>query len=128
MRKILLVSFLISSCANDVNDQVNKDLIAYSSSFLILDYEKANYEGYQITKNKKKYLIYGLPYVYEEQILDLGEYKENIKPKFFGESRIEIADTNLVTPKLSDQERASAEYLKVKKIVKRQSNQVVNDF
>ena len=128
MRKILLVSFLISSCANDVNDQVNKDLIAYSSSFLILDYEKANYEGYQITKNKKKYLIYGLPYVYEEQILDLGEYKVNIKPKFFGESRIEITDTNLVTPKLADQKRASAEYLKVKALVKGYSPQFTNNF
>ena len=49
-------------------------------------------------------------------------------PKFFGESRIEISDSNLVTPKLSDQERASAEYLKVKKIVKGKTSQFDNDF
>ncbi len=128
MKKILLICFFISSCANDAKDHVSENLIAYSSSFIILDYEKANYEGYVITKNKKKYLIYGLPYVYEEQTLELGEYKVNIKPKSFGESRIEITDTNLVTPKLSDQERASAEYLKVKEIVKVHSPQFTNDF
>lgn len=128
MKRIFLVCFLISSCANDIKDHINEDLITYSSSFLILDYEKANYRGYMLTKNQKNYLIYGLPYVYDEKVFNLGDYKIKVKPKFFGESRIEISDTNLVTPKISDQKRASAEYLKVKNIVKGRSNQLVNDF
>ena len=128
MKRIFLICLLISSCANDIQDFISEDLIADSSSFVMLDYEKANQKGYVITKNKKKYLIYGLPYVYDERVLYLGDYKIKVNPKYFGESRINISDSNLVTPNLSDQERASAEYLKVKKIVKGQSNQFVNDF
>ena len=128
MKKLILLCIFLSSCASKLEDDLPLNLVADSSAFIVLDFNKANYNGYAFTKNKKKYLIYGLPYVEEEKTLYIGEYNIKVKPKFFGESYIEIADTNLVTPKLSDQERASAEYLKVKKIVKRQSNQVVNDF
>ena len=128
MRRSLLISIFLSSCALNLEDEIPLSLTADSSSFVILELNRAKQEGYVITKDEKVYLVYGLPYVTKEQFLNLGEYNITIKPKFFGESRIEISDTNLVTPKLSDQERASAEYLKVKKIVKRQSNQFVNDF
>ena len=128
MRRSLLISIFLSSCALNLEDEIPLSLTADSSSFVILELNRAKQEGYIITKDKKKYLVYGLPYVTKEQSLNLGEYNITIKPKFFGESRIEISDTNLVTPKLSDQERASAEYLKVKKIVKGQSQQFVNDF
>ena len=128
MKKLILFCILLSSCASKLEEDLPLNLVADSSAFIVLDFNKAHYNGYAFTKNKKKYLIYGLPYVEEEKTLYIGEYNIKVKPKFFGESYIEIADTNLVTPKLSDQERAFAEYLKVKKIVKRQSNQVVNDF
>ena len=128
MWKRFLLCILLSSCVSKLEDNVTLSLVADSSAFLVLDFDKANYNGYAFTKNKKKYLIYGLPFVEEERNFNLGEYKIKVEPKFFGESRIEIPDTNLVTPKLSDQERASAEYLKVKKIVKGKSKQVVNDF
>ena len=115
MKKLILLFILLSSCASKLEDDLPLNLVADSSAFIVLDFNKANYNGYAFTKNKKKYLIYGLPYVEEEKTLYIGEYNIKVKPKFFGESYIEIADTNLVTPKLSDQERASAEYLKVKK-------------
>ena len=118
----------MSSCATNLEDNIPLSVIADSSSFVILEHNKAEQEGYVITKGQKKFLVYGLPYVNEEQSLNLGKYNITIKPKFFGESRINISNSNLVTPKLSDQERASAEYLKVKKIVKGQSNQFANDF
>ena len=85
-------------------------------------------EGFEITKGKKDFIIVGLPYVDNEEIRNYGEYVIKILPKFFGESRIEISDSNLVSPKLSDRERASAEYLKVKKIVKGKTSQFDNDF
>ena len=128
MRKLFLLCILLSSCVSKLEDDLPLSLVADSSAFLVLDFNKANYNGYVLKKNKRKYLIYGLPYVEEEKAFNLGEYKIKVEPKFFGESRIEIADSNLVTPKLSDQERASAEYLKVKKIVKGKSKQFVNDF
>ena len=128
MRKLFLLCILLSSCVSKLEDDLPLSLVADSSAFLVLDFNKANYNGYVLNKNKRKYLIYGLPYVEEEKAFNLGEYKIKVEPKFFGESHIEIADSNLVTPKLSDQERASAEYLKVKKIVKGKSKQFVSDF
>ena len=128
MRKLFLLCILLSSCVSKLEDDLPLSLIADSSAFIVLDFKKANYNGYVFNKNKRKYLIYGLPYVEEERTFNLGEYKIKVEPKFFGESRIEIADTNLVTPKLSDQQRASAEYLRVKKIVSGTSRQFDNDF
>ena len=128
MKRFILLSLFISSCATNFEDNIPLSLIADSSSFVILEHKKAEQEGYVITKGQKKFLVYGLPYVNEEQSLNLGKYNVTIKPKFFGESRIEITDTNLVSPKLSDQERASAEYLKVKKIVSGKSSQFDYDF
>ena len=128
MKRFILLSLFVSSCAVNFEDNIPLNLIADSSSFVILELNKAEQEGYVITKGQKKFLVYGLPYVNKEQPLSLGQYNITIKPKFFGESRIEISDTNLVTPKLSDQKRASAEYLKVKKIVKGTSVQFDNNF
>ena len=128
MKKSILLSIFISSCATNFEDDVPLSLIADSSSFVILELKKAKQEGYLITKGQKKFLVYGLPYVNEEKSFNLGEYNITIKPKYFGESRIEISDTNLVSPKLSDQERASAEYFKVKKIVSGSSVQFDNNF
>ena len=128
MKKLFLFCIVLSSCVSKLEHDIPLSLVADSSAFIILDFNKANYEGYVFTKNKKKYLIYGLPYVEKDRTLYLGEYNIKVKPKFFGESRIEISDTNLVTPKISDQNRASAEYLKVKNIVKGKSNQSQNDF
>ena len=128
MKKSILLSIFISSCATNFEDDVPLSLIADSSSFVILELKKAKQEGYLITKGQKKFLVYGLPYVNEEKSFNLGEYNITIKPKYFGESRIEISDTNLVSPKLIDQERASAEYFKVKKIVSGSSVQFDNNF
>ena len=78
-------------------------IAADSSSFVILDKNKFSGEGFEITKGKKDFIIVGLPYVDNEEIQNYGEYVIKVLPKFFGESRIEISDSNLVTPKLSDQ-------------------------
>ena len=128
MKRYLLLTFLLSSCSVNENKDIPLYMVADSSSFVILDKKKFNQDGFEITKKGKNFIVIGLPYVDVEEIKNYGEYTIKIVPKFFGESRIEISDTNLVTPKLSDQKRASAEYLKVKKIVKGTSGQFDKNF
>ena len=82
MRRSLLISIFLSSCALNLEDEIPLSLTADSGSFVILELNRANQEGYVITKDKKKYLVYGLPYVTKEQFLNLGEYNITIKPKF----------------------------------------------
>ena len=126
-RRFFLIFFLASCSINETKD-TPLYISADSSSFVILDKNKFDEKGFEIIKGKKNFIIVGLPYVDNEEIRNYGEYVIKILPKFFGESRIEISDSNLVTPKLSDQERASAEYLKVKQIVKGKSKQIVGNF
>lgn len=128
MKRFFILIFLLTSCSVSENKDIPLYMVAESSSFVILDKKKFNQDGFEITERGKNFNIVGLPYVDNEEIRNYGEYTIKIMPKFFGESRIEISDTNLVTPKLSDQERASAEYLKVKQIVKGMTSQFDNDF
>ena len=62
----------MSSCATNFEDNTPLSLIADSSSFVILEHNKTEQEGYVITKGQKKFLVYGLPYVNEEQSINLG--------------------------------------------------------
>ena len=60
MRRSLLISIFLSSCALNLEDEIPLSLTADSSSFVILELNRAKQEGYIITKDKKKYLVYGL--------------------------------------------------------------------
>ena len=128
MKRCFFLIFFLASCSINETKDTPLYISADSSSFVILDKNKFDEKGFEIIKGKKNFIIVGLPYVDNEEIRNYGEYVIKVLPKFFGESRIEISDSNLVTPKLSDQERASAEYLKVKKIVKGKTSQFDNDF
>ena len=57
MKKLILLCILLSSCASKLEDDLPLNLVADSSAFIVLDFNKANYNGYAFTKNKKKYLI-----------------------------------------------------------------------
>ncbi|MBR79106.1 MAG: hypothetical protein CMP02_06400 [Woeseiaceae bacterium] len=126
--RFLLILLFLHSCNLVQNDEPSKNLIGDSGSVIILPaYEQLNI-GYQIKKNGKKYIAYGLPYVEADQVIIIGKYKVKVLQKDFGESRIEILNSNLVQPKLADRERASAEYLKVRSIVKKISDQYDFNF
>ena len=124
---ILFVSFL-SNCSSSQSHENNHSFVADSGSYILLPAKKIEGDYYQIIKFDQKLVVYGLPYVEIDKEVVVGDFKILIISKNFGESHIEIADTNLVAPKLSDQERASAEYLKVKQIVKGKSKQIVGNF
>ena len=128
MKIFLACIFFLSACNNNYIQNIPNSIVADSGSFVLLEPEKAVMNGYLIDRNNKQLLVYGLPYVNEDTIKKLGDYELLILRKDFGESRIQIADQNLVTPKLEDQKRASAEYLKVRKIIKNKTKQFDNNF
>ena len=117
MRRFLLLVILLTSCASNEHITNPNILIADSGSYVFLLPDKAKIDGYLTKKSKQELLVYGLPYVDADTEIEVGDYKIMVVKKDFGESRIEIEDQNLVTPVLADQERASAEYLRVKKIL-----------
>ena len=118
----------MSSCSSNKIENIANSIIVDSGSYVVLDPKRARVSGYLVNRNNKQLLVYGLPYVNEDTVLQLGDYELLVLRKDFGESRIEILDQNLVTPKLKDQERASAEYLKVRKIIKNNTKQFDNNF
>ena len=128
MRKLIFCVFLLSACANKEYQDIPNSISVDSGSFILLESEKAGFDGYFINKRNKELLVYGLPYVDEDTMQKLGDYELLILQKDFGESRIEITDQNLASPKLEDQKRASAEYLKVRKIIKNKTKQFDDNF
>jgi murein DD-endopeptidase MepM/ murein hydrolase activator NlpD len=128
MRILLFGVLLLSSCASKEYQYISNPITVDSGSFILLEPEKSRSDGYFIYKRNKQFLVYGLPYVNEDSLHKLGDYELFILRKDFGESRIEITDQNLVSPKLEDQKRASAEYLKVRKIIKNKTKQFDNNF
>ena len=128
MRVFIFCIFLLSSCSSNKIENIANSIIVDSGSYVVLDPKRARVSGYLVNRNNKQLLVYGLPYVNEDTVLQLGDYELLVLRKDFGESRIEILDQNLVAPKLKDQERASAEYLKVRKIIKNNTKQFDNNF
>ena len=63
MRRSLLISIFLSSCALNLEDEIPLSLTADSGSFVILELNRANQEGYVITKDKKKYLVLSLIHI-----------------------------------------------------------------
>ena len=118
----------MSSCSSNKIENIANSIIVDSGSYVVLDPKRARVSGYLVNRNNKQLLVYGLPYVNEDTVLQLGDYELLVLRKDFGESRIEILDQNLVTPKLKDQERASAEYLKVRKIIRNNTKQFDDNF
>ena len=83
MKRCFFLIFFLASCS--INETKNTPLFiaADSSSFVILDKNKFYEEGFEITIGKKDFIIVGLPYVDNEEILNYGEYVIKILPKFF---------------------------------------------
>ena len=56
--------------------------------------------------NGQKFHLYGLPYVDVKTELSIFDSKITVNPVDFGESRITITNTALVTPSAEDQKEA----------------------
>ena len=126
--KITLLLLLLISCTTLENESINKNITADSGSFIKIPLHNELPVGYKINIQNKKYVIYGLPYVLDDEIITVGNYKIKVRKKDFGESRIIIDNQNLVQPKISDRERASAEYLKVRSIINKVTTQFDYNF
>ena len=70
----------------------------------------------------------GLPYVTEDQFVNIGGSEILVKAVDYGESRITIDNPTFVSPSLEERERASAEYLLVQKLIAQQTEQLTFDL
>ena len=125
---LFLIFFLASCSSIDKNNRPAPVIKGLSAGYVLIPIEEDIDSGYIITKNNEKFLVYGLPYVYEDTSINLADRTLLVEYFDFGESRIEINVDSLVNPSLEDRERASAEFLEVKKIVSNISPQLNEEF
>ena len=85
-------------------------------------------QTYKVIKDNQNFYIVGLPYVTEDQVVNIGNSEILIKAVDYGESRITIDNPTFVSPTLEERERASAEYLLVQKLIAQQTEQLTFDL
>ena len=85
-------------------------------------------QTYKVIKDNQAFYIVGLPYVTEDQVVNIGDNEILVKAVDYGESRITIDNPTFVTPSLEERERASAEYLLVQKLIAQQTEQLTFDL
>ena len=85
-------------------------------------------QTYKVIKDNQNFYIVGLPYVTEDQVVNIGNSEILVKAVDYGESRITIDNPTFVSPTLEERERASAEYLLVQKLIAQQTEQLTFDL
>ena len=126
----ILVSFLLVgfmfSCTTLIKERYAEPLpmVGNSGEYIVLP---ANSDGgYIINTAAGKRAVHGLPYVIEEELIDLAGHEILMQPVDYGESRITITNNSLVNLSPEDQARANAEAIKVNQAVQLRTPQ--NDF
>ena len=127
--KILISLLLVGSmfsCTSPIKARYAEpiQMVGNSGEYIVLP---ANTDGgYIINTAAGKRAVHGLPYVTEEELIDLAGHEILMQPVDYGESRITITNNSLVNLSPEDQARANAEALKVNQAVKQVTEQ--NDF
>ena len=85
-------------------------------------------QTYKVIKDNQAFYIVGLPYVTEDQVVNIGDNEILVKAVDYGESRITIDNPTFVSPSLEERERASAEYLLVQKLIAQRTEQLTFDL
>ena len=85
-------------------------------------------QTYKVIKDNQTFYVVGLPYVTEDQFVNIGGSEILVKAVDYGESRITIDNPTFVSPSLEERERASAEYLLVQKLIAQQTEQLTFDL
>ena len=126
----ILVSFLLVgfmfSCTTLIKERYAEpiQMVGNSGEYIVLP---ANSDGgYIINTAAGKRAVHGLPYVTEEELIDLAGHEILMQPVDYGESRITITNNSLVNLSTEDQARANAEAIKVNQAVQLRTPQ--NDF
>ena len=118
---------ILSSCSTTLDP--NTVLPTEGKSGGIIHFPKqVDTQTYKVIKDNQTFYVVGLPYVIEDQMVNIGASEILVKAVDYGESRITINNPTFVSPSLEERERASAEYLLVKKLVAQQSEQLTFDL
>ena len=130
MKRIaLFFIFLLTSCKSIDQEKTYLEVIQGQSAGYVLIPIKDNLDdGYLITQDNARFLVYGLPYVDENTEINFFGRTILVNYRDYCESRIKIDNESLVNPSIEDRERASAEYLKIRSIIKNNSAQFEQDF
>ena len=130
MKKITLIFVLfLASCKSiDQIETIDEVFQGQSAGYVLIPINGDVDFGYLIIQDNKRFLVYGLPYVDENTEINFIGRTIIVNYRDFGESRIKIDNESLVNPSIEDRERASAEYLKIRSIIKSNSTQFDQDF
>ena len=125
--RIFLFLLILSSCSTTVEGTAVVPTQGKSGGIVFFP-KKVDTQSYKVIKDNQTFHVVGLPYVTEDQVVNIGDSEILIKAVDYGESRITIDNPSFVSPSLEERERASAEYLLVQKLVAQQTEQLTFDL
>ena len=127
---LFLFSILFLASCKSINQiEARGEMIqGQSAGYVLIPINNDLDSGYLITQDEQRFLVYGLPYVDKNTEINFFDRTILVNYKNYGESRIKIDNESLVNPSIEDRERASAEYLKIRDIIKNKSAQFDQDF
>ena len=99
-----------------------KDFVGESGGFIAIPVTGETTTMPTFSTNGQKFHLYGLPYVDVQTELSIFDSKITVNPVDFGESRITITNTGLVTPSAEDQKRSAQESKQLRSVLSRKSN------
>ena len=126
MRRIFLL-LILSSCSSTVDRNAVLPTEGKSGGIIYFPV-KIDTQTYKVKKDNKTFYVVGLPYVTQDQAVNIGDNEILVKAVDYGESRITIDNLSFVSPSLEERERASAEYLLVQKLIAQQTEQLNFDL
>ena len=126
MRFVFLL-LTLSSCSTTVERNTVLPTEGKSGGIIYFP-SNVDTQTYKVIKDNQTFYIVGLPYVKEDQVVNIGNSEILVKAVDYGESRITIDNPTFVSPTLEERERASAEYLLVQKLIAQQTEQLTFDL
>ena len=126
MRFVFLL-LTLSSCSTTVERNTVLPTDGKSGGIIYFP-SNVDTQTYKVIKDNQTFYIVGLPYVKEDQVVNIGNSEILVKAVDYGESRITIDNPTFVSPTLEERERASAEYLLVQKLIAQQTEQLTFDL
>ena len=126
MRFVFLL-LTLSSCSTTVERNTVLPTEGKSGGIIYFP-SNVDTQTYKVIKDNQTFYIVGLPYVTEDQVVNIGNSEILVKAVDYGESRITIDNPTFVSPTLEERERASAEYLLVQKLIAQQTEQLTFDL
>ncbi|GIR09347.1 MAG: peptidase M23 [Gammaproteobacteria bacterium] len=86
-------------------------------------------QTYKVIKDNQAFYIVGLPYVTEDQVVNIGDNEILVKAVNLGNQNYhKEKPQTFLTPSLEERERASAEYLLVQKLIAQRTEQLTFDL